>query len=180
MLPKSGQTEILAELVQKTMFNYARLDATALAREAALGDDDLRKSFVQYFSAQTKVGDGVSKTATNTGAAHLKVLTPFLVCCFLYLASSVLYSWLDSTDAQKDLMKGYSIARVIHEQDAVQSFMRLAMNESFLSGIDLPPPIDPLTDPSLAQASAELKPTLIQTPVEPEAISETPIEKKQK
>ncbi|KAH6575436.1 hypothetical protein BASA50_005517 [Batrachochytrium salamandrivorans] len=143
--------EILAELVQKTMFNYARLDATALAREAALGDDDLRKSFVQYFSAQTKVGDGVSKTATNTGAAHLK-----------------------------DLMKGYSIARVIHEQDAVQSFMRLAMNESFLSGIDLPPPIDPLTDPSLAQASAELKPTLIQTPVEPEAISETPIEKKQK
>ncbi|KAJ8325256.1 hypothetical protein O5D80_006200 [Batrachochytrium dendrobatidis] len=106
--------EILIELVQKTSFNYARGDATAMAMHTALSDDELRKLFVQYFAFQAKTD-------------HLGTHAP-----------------VSRKDAQfkKDTLKGFGVSRVIHERDTIRSFMQLAVNESFLSSIDLLPEVD--------------------------------------
>ena len=102
--------DILQLVLQKAQFNYARLDAAMLAREAALSDDQLRKKYLDFHAGHRKHSQSAPvKDATQTETLRSQVL------------------------------KKFSVARVINNKEAIDHFIKMAVNEQILTSVDLPP-----------------------------------------
>ncbi|KAI8928065.1 hypothetical protein BC831DRAFT_450282 [Entophlyctis helioformis] len=106
-----SEREILQDTLHRLQFNYARHDAAMLARESALDDDQLRKKFIDYFLRGDVPGSIPSATSAPKQSKHMRA----------------------------KILKRFSVARVLNERHAVESFVRLALSENFLSGVELPP-----------------------------------------